>query len=88
MRFGGVRLEFRQVPAADPDAARATYTPPPIARPLAERGAGPRLPLWIFLVILVVLAAIAWFALGASGQPRLDAAAVAAAFAPTPPDHP
>ena len=88
VRLGGVRLEFREVAAADPDAARASYTPPPAARPLAERGSGPRLPLWLFLVILVVIAAIAWFAFGASAQPRFDAGELAATLAPAPPSHP
>ena len=88
VRFGGVRLEFREVATADPDAARASYTPPPEARPLAERGSGPRLPLWIFLVILIVIAAIAYFAFGASAQAQVDAAEVAAALLPPPPGLP
>ena len=88
VRFGGLRLEFREVAAADPDAARATYTPPPPPRPIAERGSGLRIPLWVFLIILIVVAALAWFALGASAQPAIDAARVAAALAPTAPGNP
>ena len=88
VRFGGLRLEFREVPAADPDAARATYSAPAAPRPIAERGSGLRIPLWVFLLLLIVIAAIAWFAFGASAQPRLDAAEMVAALAPTPPGIP
>jgi pSer/pThr/pTyr-binding forkhead associated (FHA) protein len=88
VRFGGLRLQFREVPTADPDTARATYTPPPPPRPIAERGSGLRIPLWVFLVLLIVIAAIAYFAFGASAQPGPGPVGVAAALAPTPPGIP
>jgi hypothetical protein len=84
LRFGGLRLVFQQVPAADPDAARARYTPPASAVPIAERGAGLRLPVWLFLLLLLVAAAIVFFAIGASGQPAREMAELVAAVAPTP----
>jgi hypothetical protein len=55
VRLGGVRLQFREVDAADPDAARAAYAPPA------------RFPVWLAFVILVIAVAVgitlyAWFA--------------------------
>ena len=55
---------------------------------MAERGSGLRIPLWVFLIILIVIVAIAYFALGASAQAGLEAAGAVAALVPTPPGHP
>lgn len=62
VRFGGVSLEFHEVEDADPAAARATFTPPE-----AEASSGPRhfrLPVWVFLLVLVVLAVLAFLFFG------------------------
>jgi hypothetical protein len=77
VRFGLVTLEFHPVETADPDAARAGYTPPPEPTPLAGRKGGFRLPLWLFLVIVIVLAALLFFVLQTP-----DAAAGAPAASP------
>jgi pSer/pThr/pTyr-binding forkhead associated (FHA) protein len=63
-RFGAVALLFQAEEAADPEAARARYAPPPAATPLAQRSRGPRLPLWLFVLILIVLAVIVFFLVG------------------------
>jgi pSer/pThr/pTyr-binding forkhead associated (FHA) protein len=69
VRFGGVEVQFREVERADPAAARAAFTP---AEP---SDVGPprhfRLPLWVFLLILIILAVAIFFLVGAA-----DAAAV------------
>ena len=54
VRFGATTLVFQPVEAADPEAARAGYTVPPAARPLAERKGGFRVPVWLFLLLLVI----------------------------------
>jgi hypothetical protein len=62
VRFGGVQLQFREVHDADPAAARASF----IAPEPADAG-GPRhfrLPLWVFLVILIILVAAVFFVIG------------------------
>lgn len=63
VRFGGTRLHFRGVEAADPDAARASYTPPPAATTVRERRTGFRLPVWL-VVLLLVLIALTFFLFG------------------------
>ncbi|MBW3628092.1 MAG: FHA domain-containing protein [Gemmatimonadetes bacterium] len=87
IRFGGLRLLFNQVPAADLDAARASYTPPSAAVPVAERRGGMRVPVWIFLLLVLIFAAIAFFAVGASSQPPLDPAAALTELVPTSPGY-
>lgn len=76
-RFGGVRMQFREVHDADPEAARASYTPPPAKPKLADRPAGFRLPVWAFALILLVLALVVFFALGGTelfqaGEPAAE----------------
>jgi hypothetical protein len=88
VRFGGLRLVFQAVEAADPAAARASYTAPAASTPIAERGGGFRIPVWVFLLVMIILVAIAFFAMGASGQPPLEAAEVVAALAITLPGPP
>lgn len=60
IRFGGVALQFREVPSADPAAARATFAPAAPPTPAARRA---RLPVWLFLVLLLMIAAVVYFAL-------------------------
>ena len=89
LRFGGLRLVFNQIPAADPEAARARYTPPPAAVPVAERRGGLRVPVWVFLLLLIVLAIIAFFFVSdASAQPARELGQRVIAFASTPPGSP
>lgn len=65
VRFGGIVLHFREADRADPEAARASYSPPSDPAPLAARGgSGFRLPVWAFLLILLVLGAVLFFVLG------------------------
>ncbi|HEX2092134.1 MAG TPA: FHA domain-containing protein [Longimicrobiaceae bacterium] len=56
VRFGGVPLHFRALEEADPAAARAEYVAPEAAPTLRERPRGRRLPVWLVLVLLVLLA--------------------------------
>lgn len=67
VRLGGMALQFHPVESADPDAARAGFTPPSAPTPLAERRGGFRLPVWVFLLILIVLAVLLLFVLDMSG---------------------
>lgn len=62
VRFGAVRLVFREVEEADPAAASATFSPATDAAPAKPRRF--RLPVWLFLVILLVLAALAFLLFG------------------------
>ena len=62
VQFGGGKLQFREVHDADPAAARASFTAPEPA----DAG-GPRhfrLPLWVFLIILILLVLAAFFMFG------------------------
>jgi hypothetical protein len=60
VRFGGVRLQFREVDAADPGAARAAYVAPAAPVTLAEERRRLRLPVWLVLLALLVLAVLGW----------------------------
>lgn len=70
VRFGAVRLHFRAVEEADPEAARASYAPPRPPERLATRSGGFRLPVWVFLLVLLVLAAVAAFLVTRNDDPR------------------
>jgi hypothetical protein len=54
VRLGGVQLQFREVEAVDLQAAAAGYVPPEKPRTLREERTGPRFPVWLLLVILVI----------------------------------
>lgn len=54
VRLGGVRLQFREVAEADPEAARAAFHPAPAAPD--DRPRHFRLPLWVVLLILLLIA--------------------------------
>lgn len=54
VRFGGVRLQFREVETADPAAARATFREP--EREEQQRPRNFRLPLWVVLLVLLLIA--------------------------------
>lgn len=79
VRFGGVRMQFREVHDADLEAARESYAPPPPAPKVAERKGGFRLPVWLFALILLVLGIVVFFVVGGTGLFRADAPAPAAA---------
>ena len=85
VRFGALSLRFDPVAEVDPAAARARYTAPEAPTPLAERRAGFRLPVWLFLLIVLILAAVAFFFLQAGQAAAADALPAAIALALTPP---
>jgi hypothetical protein len=62
VRFGGIQLEFRKVVEADLEAARAAFTPAEAADPSRPRHF--RLPLWIFILILLVIALVTFILVG------------------------
>lgn len=74
VRFGAVETHFRPVAGADPDAAREAYAARPPRTTVAERRAGPRLPLWVLLVLIIILAAL-WFGLVWTPEPGMSPAA-------------
>jgi pSer/pThr/pTyr-binding forkhead associated (FHA) protein len=86
VRFGGVRLHFRPVEAADPQAARASYAPPPREPSIRERPTGVRIPVWL-IVLLVVLIALAVLLFGWIGTapPPVPTAPAASLVVPLPP---
>jgi pSer/pThr/pTyr-binding forkhead associated (FHA) protein len=61
VRFGGVGFHFRDVEAADPQAARARYTPPPETTRLADQRSGFRLPVWVIFMVLLLIALAIFF---------------------------
>ena len=69
VRLGGVRLQFRQVADADPDAARAAYLPPPPRATLKEERGGFRFPLWLAVLVLLLLAVLAYVVVEMSRTP-------------------
>jgi hypothetical protein len=66
VRLGGLKLHFRQVEEANPEQARAEYTPPVSPTAVAERKVGFRLPVWVFALILLVIAALFVFVFAAA----------------------
>ncbi|HEX8393984.1 MAG TPA: FHA domain-containing protein [Longimicrobium sp.] len=58
VRLGGVQLQFREVEAANVEAARAEYVAPEAPRTLREQKRG-GFPVWLAVVVLVILAVIA-----------------------------
>ena len=60
VRFGGVKLQFREMANVDVDAARAGWVEPGKAVTLKEERRGARFPLWLALLVLVLLALVAY----------------------------
>ncbi|HSU13907.1 FHA domain-containing protein [Longimicrobium sp.] len=60
VRFGGVKLQFREVESADLAAARAAYVPPAKEVTLKEERRGFRFPLWLALLVVILLALLAY----------------------------
>lgn len=90
VRFGGVRLQFREVDRVDLDAARAEYVPPKAPTKLREERRGTRFPLWAaVLLLLLVLIAVGVFLFAgelfapANGTATVSSRAVALAAAVT-----
>jgi pSer/pThr/pTyr-binding forkhead associated (FHA) protein len=78
IRFGAVLSRFRAAEGADLDAERARYAPPPPAAPLAaRRRSGVRFPLWAFLLLLVVIAALVYLYLHRPAAPAVGMQPVA-----------
>lgn len=63
VRFGGVGFHFHPVDEADPDGASRAYTPK-VEEKETVRAGGFRLPLWVLILVVVVLALIAFFVFG------------------------
>lgn len=59
VRFGGIRMQFRAVEAADPEAARSTYVPPERQPTLREERRGFRFPVWALVLLLLIAAIVA-----------------------------
>lgn len=70
VRFGGVKLQFREVADADLDAARAGWTEPEKAVTLKEERRGFRFPLWLALLVVILLALLAWAIVEMTQAPR------------------
>jgi pSer/pThr/pTyr-binding forkhead associated (FHA) protein len=60
VRFGGVKLQFREVESADLAAARAAYVPPAKEVTLKEERRGFRFPLWLAVLVILLLALLAY----------------------------
>jgi hypothetical protein len=68
LAFGTAKLSFRAVEGADAEGARATYRPQAEKTPLAERSSV-RLPLWVVVAVLLVLALLVGLFLWFGGDP-------------------
>jgi hypothetical protein len=60
VRFGGVKLLFHDVPDADVASARAAYVEPEKQATLKEERRGFRFPLWLALLVVLLLALLAY----------------------------
>jgi hypothetical protein len=68
VRVGGVKLQVLEADA-DPDAARAAWSPPEKATTLVEERRGFRFPLWLAVLVVLLLALVA-YAVVQMVQPR------------------
>jgi hypothetical protein len=69
VRFGGVKLQFREVADVDVDSARAGWVEPERAATLKEERRGFRFPLWLALLVLLLLALLAYAIVQLSSPP-------------------
>ena len=60
VRFGGVKLQFREMADVDVEAARAEWVEPEKAATLKEERRGFRFPLWLALLVVILLALLAY----------------------------
>jgi pSer/pThr/pTyr-binding forkhead associated (FHA) protein len=92
VRFGGARLQFRAVAESDPEAARTAYTPPPAATPIRERRGGVRIPVWLVVLLLVLIALavllFGWLWTEPVAQPPAPAALLTLPWSPAGPAPP
>lgn len=58
VRFGGVRMLFREIRGADPAAARESYTAPAAPKTLREERRGFRFPVWLVVLLLALIVLI------------------------------
>ena len=69
VRFGGVKLQFREAASADLEAARAAYVPPAKEVALKDERRGFRVPLWLAVLVLILLALLAYAIVQMSAPP-------------------
>jgi pSer/pThr/pTyr-binding forkhead associated (FHA) protein len=60
VRFGGVKLQFREMADVDVEAARAGWVEPEKAATLKEERRGFRFPLWLAALVVILLALLAY----------------------------
>ena len=70
VRFGGVKLQFRQAVDVDVDAARAAWVEPEKAVTLKEERRGFRFPLWLALLVAILLALLVYAIVEVSRPPE------------------
>jgi hypothetical protein len=58
LRLGGVHLRFTAMDDADLETARAAYVPAEAPKTLREERAGPRFPVWLLFLLLVLAVAL------------------------------
>ncbi|MQA89089.1 MAG: FHA domain-containing protein [Gemmatimonas sp.] len=76
--IGAVKLRFQINEEVDPETAAVEHEPLPVDIPVAKRPTF-RIPLWLFLIVLIVLALVVGlvFWLGSGGTPAVEAAVLA-----------
>lgn len=88
VRLGGVQLQLCAAEEeVDLEGARAAYREPERERTLREERAGPRFPLWLAALIVVLLVVLAFVLLGTDVFAAAAQAPAGAPAAPLPP-HP
>jgi hypothetical protein len=75
--IGAVKLTFITHAGADPEKARAEYAPAAAPTPIAERSTF-RVPLWLFLLVVIVLAMLIGLFFWFGGDPGAGEPAVQA----------
>lgn len=68
LRFGAVETRFTPIPGGDPDALKPASAPPATRTRISDRRSGVRVPLWLVLVLLILIAAV-WFGLVWTPEP-------------------
>ena len=70
VRFGGVKLQFREAVDVDVEAARAAWVEPEKGVTLKEERRGFRFPLWLALLLVILLALLAYAIVEMSTPPE------------------
>jgi pSer/pThr/pTyr-binding forkhead associated (FHA) protein len=70
VRFGGVKLQFREAVDVDVEAARAAWVEPEKVATLKEERRGFRFPLWLVVLVLILLALLAYAIVEMSSPPE------------------